>query len=98
MNKQKQLLKKVLCKNAEANVRRCSVKKDVLKNFTKLRGNHLISFLIKLQTESCRIVNVAETLRTPFLQSTSRQVLLLKTYILQKTEAATGGVLWKRCS
>ena len=62
--------------------RRCSVRKDVLRNFAKFTGKHLcqtarVSFLIKLQAvcnfvkketlARCFPMNFAKNLRTPFL-------------------------------
>ena len=68
--------------------RRCSVKKDVLRNFAKFTGKHLCqshflnkvagleTLLRKRLCRRCFPVNFAKFLRTPFLQSTSRRLLL----------------------
>ena len=65
---------------------RCSVKKSVLKNFAKFTGKHLYqslsvpqacNFIKKetlVQVFSCKFC--AKFLRTPFLQNTSRPLLL----------------------
>ena len=69
--------------------RRCSIK-DVLKNFTKFTGRHLcqspffnkvaglrpVTLLKKRLQRRCFPVNFVKFLRTPFLQNTSRRLLL----------------------
>ena len=70
--------------------RRCSVKKGVLRNFTKFTGKHLCQSLFfnkvaglrpatllkKRLWHRCFPVNFAKFLRTPFLQNTSGRLLL----------------------
>ena len=70
--------------------RRCSVKKDVLRNFAKFTGKHLrqslffkkiaalrpATLLKKKLWQSCFPVNFAKFLRTPFLQNTPGRLLL----------------------
>ena len=70
--------------------RRCSVKKGVLRNFAKFTGKHLcqslffnkvidlrlVTLLKKKLWHRCFCMNFSEFLRTPFLQNTSRQLLL----------------------
>ena len=69
--------------------RRCSVKKGVLRNFTKFTGKHLcqslffskvaghISFLLKKRLWHRRFpVNSVKFLRAPFLHNTSGRLLL----------------------
>ena len=68
--------------------RRCSVRKGVLRNFTKFTGNTCarVSFSIKLQDPAtllkkrvwyrCFPANFAKFLRTTFLQNTSGRLLL----------------------
>ena len=62
--------------------RRCSVKKSVLKNFAKFTGKHVrqslrpATLLKKRLWHRCFHVNFAKFLRTPFLQNTSRRLLL----------------------
>ena len=72
--------------------RRCSIKKGVLKNFAKFTGKHLCQSLffnntffnnfIKKETVaqvlSCEFTKF---LRKPFLQNTSKQLLLYLTYL-----------------
>ena len=70
--------------------RRCSIQKDVLKNFANFTGKYLCQsfFLIKLWTSACNFVkkrlwhrcfpnNFAKFLRVPFLQNTSGRLLLV---------------------
>ena len=52
----------------EAVVQRCSVRKGVLRNFTKLTGKHLCQCLFFFP---CFPLNFVKFLRTPFLQNTS---------------------------
>ena len=57
------------CKKLKSSHRRCSVRKGVLRNFSKFTGKHLCQslFLIKLQTQhSYFAVNFAKFLRTHF--------------------------------
>ena len=70
--------------------RRCSVRKDVLRNFEKFTGKHLCQSLFfnkvvglrpatllkKRLWHRCFPVNFAKFLRTPFLQNTSGWLLL----------------------
>ena len=70
--------------------RRCSVEKGVLRNFAKFTGKHLCqspffnkvaglrpaTLLKKKLWHRCFPVNFAKFLRTPFLQNTSRRLLL----------------------
>ena len=66
--------------------RRCSVKKGVLRNFAKFTGKHLCqsfffnkvlaTLLKKRLWHRCFPVNFAKFLRAPFLQNTSRRLLL----------------------
>ena len=70
--------------------RRCSVRKDVLKNFAKFLGKHLCQdlFMSELKASNfikkrrlwykCFPVNFAKFWRTPFLQNTSGQLLLFR--------------------
>ena len=69
---------------------RCFVRKDVLRNFTKLTGKHLCQSLFfnkvadlkpatslkKRLCHRCFSVNFAKFLKTPFLQNTSGRLLL----------------------
>ena len=62
---------------------RCSVKKGVLRNFAKFTGKHLCQSLffkkealLKKRLWHRFPVNFAKFLRAPFLQNTSRQLLL----------------------
>ena len=52
---------------------RCSLKKGVLRNFTKFTGKHLCQslFFNKVAGPRCFPVNFVKLLRTPFLQSTA---------------------------
>ena len=70
--------------------RRCSVRKDVLRNFVKFAGKHLCQSLFfnkvaglspatllkKRPWHRCLPVNFAKILRTPFSKNTSRRLLL----------------------
>ena len=68
--------------------RTCSVRKDALRNFAKFIGKHLCpslffnkvagpaTLLTKRPWHRCFPVNFAKFLRTPFIQSTSRRLLL----------------------
>ena len=69
--------------------RRCSVRKDVLKNFAKFLGKHLCqdlfmselkasNFIKKRLRHKCFPADFAKFLRTPFLQNTSGQLLLFR--------------------
>ena len=62
---------------------RCSIIKSVLKNFVKFTGKHLYQNLPRPATllkkglwNRCFPVNFTKFLRTPFLQNTSRRLLL----------------------
>ena len=80
--------------------RRSSVRKVVLRNFTKFRGKHLCQSLFfnivaglrpatllkKRLWHSCFLVNFGKFLRTPFLQNTFwRLLLMLAGGLLQRT-------------
>ena len=55
----------------------CSLKKGFLRNFSKFTGKHLCERLLKKSLwHWCFPVNFAKFLRTPFLQNTSRRLLL----------------------
>ena len=72
------------------NHQRCSMKKGVLRNFTKFTGEHLCvslffnkiadlrpaTLLKKKLSHTCFLVNFAKFLRTSFLQNTSGRLLL----------------------
>ena len=67
--------------------RRCSVRKNVVRNFAKFTGNHLCQVLFmsgpknlikKRLWHRCFPVNVAKFLRTAFLQKTSGRLLLFR--------------------
>ena len=69
--------------------RRCSVRKDVLRNFATFTGKHLCqglfmsgpkacNFIKKWLWHCCFPVNFAKFLRTPFLQNTSGWLLLFR--------------------
>ena len=64
--------------------RRCSVRKDVLRNFAKFTGKHLCQglkpapFLKKRLWHRCFPGNSAKFLKTPFLQNTSGKLLLFR--------------------
>ena len=86
---------------------RCFVKKGVLtKVFAKFLGKHLhqrlyfnkvagLSCRLKKETQhKCFPVNLVKFLRTPFLQSTNRQLLLLLAFQRQPLEV----FYEKRCS
>ena len=53
-----------------------SLKKDVLRNFTKFTGKHLSQGLFFNKVAGLRPVNFANFLRTPFLHNISGQLLL----------------------
>ena len=56
---------------------RCSIRKGVLKNFTKFTGKHLCQSLLKKRFwHRCFPVNFAKFLRTPFLTEYLRWLLL----------------------
>ena len=77
--------------SSEADVQRCSVKKGVLRNFTKFTGKHLCQspffnkvadlrpeiLLEKRLWHRCFSVNFAKFLRTSFLIEHLRRLLLL---------------------
>ena len=57
----------------------CSMKKGVLRDFTKFTGKHRLrpaTLLKKRLWHRCFPVNFAKFLRTPFLQNTSGRLLL----------------------
>ena len=76
--------------NFRSSHRTCSVRKDVLRNFAKLLEKHLgqslflnkvaglrsVTLLKKRLWQRCFPVNFATFLRTPFLQNTSRRLVL----------------------
>ena len=75
------IIKVFICKNGSSH-RRCSVKKGVLRSFTKFAGKYVCQslFLIKVQALACNIirlwqrcfpVNFTKFLTTLFLQNTS---------------------------
>ena len=68
----------VITKNKSSH-RKCSGKKDVLRNFSKFTGKHLHRqgfFLLKKRLwYRCFPVNFAKFLRTPFLQNISERLL-----------------------
>ena len=88
------LLTGIVLKRAQKNqhkfrsvYQRCSVKKGVLKNFAKFTGKHLRqrmpATLLKKRLWHRRFpVNLANFLRTPFLQNTSGR-LLLQTFCIK---------------
>ena len=63
---------------------KCSMKKGVLRNFTKFTGKHLcqslffnkVALLKKGLWHRCFLVNFVKALRTPFSQNTSGRLLL----------------------
>ena len=70
-----------------SNHQRCSIIKGVLRNFAKFTGKHLrqslffnkVATLLKKRFwHRCFPMNFAKFLRTPFLQNTSGQQLLVK--------------------
>ena len=69
----------------EAVVQRCSVKKGVLRNFTKFKGKHLCQSLFFNKVTGLRLwhkcfpVNFVKFLRIPFLIEHLRWLLLEKT-------------------
>ena len=62
-----------------SNHQRCSMKKDVLRNFAKFTGKHLCQSLFFKKETLAQVfsVNFAKFLRTPFLQNTSGRLLLI---------------------
>ena len=78
------------CAKNRSSHRICSVKKGVLRNFAKFTRKHLyqslffnkviglrlVTLLKKKLWRRCFRMNFSEFLRTPFLQNTSRQLLL----------------------
>ena len=65
--------------------RRCSVRKDVLRNLDKFTRKHLYQSLFFNKVAglrpACFPVNFAKFLRTAFLQNTSRRLLLFQSFI-----------------
>ena len=60
---------------------RCSIKKGVLRNFTKLIGKHLCQGQLYLKTilwHKCFPVNFPKFLRTPILKNNCERLLLYK--------------------
>ena len=55
---------------------RCSVKKGVLRNFEKFTEKHLCQSLFLIKLHRCLPVNYSKFVRTPFLQTTSKLLLL----------------------
>ena len=75
-----EMIKKFMLKQSFRNShRRCSIKKDVIKNFTKFTGTLLKAWL----WHKCFLVNFVRFLRTLFSQSTSGG-LLLKFYEVKR--------------
>ena len=82
---------------------RCSIKKGVLRNFTKFTGKHLCQSLffnkvagLRLATllkkrlwHRCFPVNFVKFLRTPVLQNTSGRLLLLHLFFQSWVQSAT---------
>ena len=78
--------------NFRSSHQRCSMKKGVLRNFTKFTGKHLrqslffnevaglrpATLLKKRLWRRCFPVNFAKFLRTPFLRNTSGRLLLIR--------------------
>ena len=89
-----------ITKNLRSSHQRCSVRKGVLRNFTKFPRKHLCQslFLIKLQNSrpatllkkrlwhKCFPVNFVRFLRTPFSQSTYWRLLLDLYFLSSKAE------------
>ena len=69
-----------MCRNSH---RRCSIRKDVLRNFAKSTGKHLCQRPTKKGWHSCFPVNFAKFLRTSFFQNTSGRLLLEVVYFLK---------------
>ena len=83
-------LQAAVSENVRSSLRRCSVKKGVLRNFAKLTGKHQCqrvffnkvagfrsaTLLKKIFLHRCFPVNFARFLRTPLLQNTSGRLLL----------------------
>ena len=79
-----------ICGRGRGSHRRCFIKKDVFKNFSKFRGKTLrqnlvfdevvglrpVTLLKKRLWHKCFPVNFAKFLRTPFLQDTFGRLLL----------------------
>ena len=77
-------------KRGRSSHQRCSMKKGVLRNFTKFTGKHLCQSLLfnkvaglrpatllkKRLWHRCFPMNFAKFLRTPFLQNTSGRLVL----------------------
>ena len=61
--------------SVRSNHQMCSVKKGVLRNFTKFTGKHLCQSVFFNKVAGLRL-NFAKFLRTPFLQNTSGRLLL----------------------
>ena len=74
-----------LCRSSH---QRCSVRKGVLRNFAKFTGTHLFQslFFNKIAWHRCFPVNSTKFLRTPFLQNTSRRLLLLMYWTRHKRQ------------
>ena len=87
------------CTSGRSTHRRCSVKKDCLRNFAKLTGKRLCQSLFfnkvaglrpstlleKRLWHKCFSVNFANFLRTPFLQNTSGRILMKNSSQIFKT-------------
>ena len=70
------MVSSALCRSSH---RKCSIKKGVLRNLTKFTGKHLCQSLFFNKAAGlrrCFPVNFVKFLRTPFLQNTSRRLLL----------------------
>ena len=83
-------LQKILLSRSRSSHQRCSISKDVLRNLTKFIGKHIClspffnkvaglrpsTLLKKMLWHMCFPVNFVKLLRKPFLQNTSRRLLL----------------------
>ena len=73
--------------------RRCSIKKDVIRNFAKFTGKHLkrpATLLKKRLWHRCFPVNFAKFPRAPFLQNPSGRLLLAKIESFLNSELRSG--------
>ena len=74
------LKQQIYSKIPRSSHQRCSMKKGLLRNFTKFTGKHLCQILFFNKVVfRCFRVNFVKFLRTPFLQNTSGR-LLVNTY------------------
>ena len=93
--------------NSRSSHQRCSVRKGVLRNFTKFTKKHLCqsrffnkvaglrpaTLLKKSSQHRCFPVNFAEFLRTPFLQNTSGRLLFA---IVTRSGQIIFRIFWKQ--